>query len=55
MSLSTIKVIAIDLDGTLLDTIPDLCSAVNRVLTELGFAELPLPMVKSFVGKRINE
>ena len=50
-----IRAIAIDLDGTLLDTIPDLCSAVNRALTELGFAELPLQLVKSFVGKGLGE
>jgi phosphoglycolate phosphatase len=50
-----IRAIAIDLDGTLLDTIPDLCGAVNRVLRELSFAELPLDLVKSFVGKGLGE
>ena len=54
-AISRIRAIAIDLDGTLLDTIPDLCSAVNRVLAELGFAELPLQLVKSFVGKGLGE
>ena len=54
-TIPAIRAIAIDLDGTLLDTIPDLCSAVNRVLTELGFAELPLQLVKSFVGKGLGE
>ena len=53
--ISDTRAIAIDLDGTLLDTIPDLCGAVNRVLTELGFSELPLPLVKSFVGKGLGE
>ena len=46
-----IKAIAIDLDGTLLDTIPDLCGAVNLTLTELKLPELPLDLVKTFVGK----
>lgn len=54
-AISRIRVIAIDLDGTLLDTIPDLCSAVNRTLAELGFLELPLQLVKSFVGKGLGE
>ena len=52
---SRIRAIAIDLDGTLLDTIPDLCSAVNRTLTELGFPALLLQLVKSFVGKGLGE
>ena len=50
-----VRAIAIDLDGTLLDTVPDLCSAVNRALTELGLSELPLQLVKSFVGKGLGE
>ena len=50
-----IRAIAIDLDGTLLDTIPDLCGAVNRVLDELGLAQLPLSLVKTFVGKGLRE
>ena len=55
IAISGIRAIAIDLDGTLLDTIPDLCGAVNRALAELGFAELPLQLVKSFVGKGLGE
>ncbi|MEO7253728.1 MAG: phosphoglycolate phosphatase [Casimicrobium sp.] len=54
-SFPPIRAIAIDLDGTLLDTIPDLCSAVNRTLTELALPELPLQLVKSFVGKGLGE
>jgi phosphoglycolate phosphatase len=46
-----IRAIAIDLDGTLLDTIPDLCGAVNLTMTELDLPELPLEIVKTFVGK----
>jgi phosphoglycolate phosphatase len=50
-SFAQVKAIAIDLDGTLLDTIPDLCGAVNLTLRELKLPELPLDLVKSFVGK----
>lgn len=51
----TIKAIAIDLDGTLLDTIPDLCGAVNLVLADLHFAPLAIDLVKTFVGKGLGE
>ena len=53
--IANIRVIAIDLDGTLLDTIPDLCDAVNLVLADLHFAPLPIEMVKTFVGKGLGE
>ena len=46
MSLHHIKTIAIDLDGTLLDTIPDLCASVNLVLDEMGYEPLPIDLVK---------
>lgn len=36
MSLSNIKGIAFDLDGTLLDSAPDLGAAINVMLTDLG-------------------
>jgi len=49
--LPDIRAIAIDLDGTLLDTIPDLCGAVNLTLTALNLPEIPLDTVKTFVGK----
>ena len=50
-----IRAIAIDLDGTLLDTIPDLCGAVNLVLADLKFAPLEIDLVKTFVGKGLGE
>ena len=53
--LKNICAIAIDLDGTLLDTIPDLCGAVNRALADLNFTPLPIDLVKTFVGKGLGE
>lgn len=39
----------------MLDTVPDLCGAVNLVLTELGHRTLPIELVKTFVGKGLGE
>ncbi len=43
----------IDLDGTLLDTAPDLYAAANATLAELGYAPVPLASVRDFVGKGV--
>jgi len=43
----------IDLDGTLLDTAPDLAAAANATLAELGRAPLAGETVRDFVGKGI--
>ena len=40
-----------DLDGTLLDTAPDLATALNKLLLEEGFEPLPLSAVRSMVGQ----
>lgn len=48
-----IEAVMIDLDGTLLDTIPDLAAAANGMLEELGRQPLPLDTVRNFVGKGI--
>ena len=45
------KAILIDLDGTLLDTIPDLAAGANGMLQELGAPTLPLETITTFVGK----
>ena len=46
-----VKAVAIDLDGTLLDTISDLAHASNLMRVELGMSELPEDLIKTFVGK----
>jgi N-acetyl-D-muramate 6-phosphate phosphatase len=40
-----------DLDGTLVDTAPDLCNAVNRVLAGLGEPAVPLARLREVVSK----
>lgn len=46
--------ILFDLDGTLLDTIPDLAEAANRMLRDLGLPERNLEEITSFVGDGIR-
>jgi phosphoglycolate phosphatase len=49
-----VKAVMIDLDGTLLDTIPDLAVAANMMLTELKMSVLPEAAIRNFVGKGIH-
>jgi phosphoglycolate phosphatase len=48
-----VSAVTIDLDGTLLDTIPDLAAASNMMLAELGFTQLEEARIRTFVGKGI--
>ncbi len=48
-----VRAVMIDLDGTLLDTIPDLAAATNLMLDHLGHEPLPLAVVSTYVGKGI--
>ena len=48
-----IRSITIDLDGTLLDTVPDLAAAANAMLREMGRAELPIAAIAAFIGRGI--
>jgi len=48
-----VKAVTIDLDGTLADSIPDLAAAANMMLRELRRPELPVELIRDFVGKGI--
>ena len=50
MSLSG-ATLAFDLDGTLVDTAPDLIGALNTVLGERGLAPLPVESARALVGR----
>ncbi len=46
----TLWLIVFDLDGTLIDSSRDLCSAVNAALHDVGCSELSQAAVSSFIG-----
>jgi phosphoglycolate phosphatase len=48
-----VRAVTIDLDGTLLDTIPDLAVAANMMLAQLERPPLPVERIRTFVGKGI--
>jgi phosphoglycolate phosphatase len=43
--------VLIDLDGTLMDTAPDLAAAANRMRADFRLPPLPLERIAAFVGK----
>ena len=47
------KLIAFDLDGTILNTLDDLCDSVNHVLEEFYFPKRTIEEVRKFVGNGV--
>lgn len=50
MTQQSIKFIAFDLDGTLLDSVPDLAVAADKAVRTLGFAPVTEEQVRDYVG-----
>jgi phosphoglycolate phosphatase-like HAD superfamily hydrolase len=48
-----IKAVLLDLDGTLLDTAPDLAAAANAMLAEQRLGPLEVSVVRDFIGRGI--
>lgn len=49
------KAILFDLDGTLIDSAPDITAAVNELLDGRGLPPLALPQVKSMIGNGVEK
>ncbi len=47
------KAVIFDLDGTLVDSAPDIHAAANALLNAVGYPPLPYEQVKSFIGNGI--
>lgn len=52
--LHDIRAVAFDLDGTLVDSVPDLAAAANAMRTELDLPPLPQARLQSYVGDGIG-
>ena len=50
-----IQAVVFDLDGTLLDTIPDIAGSLNRALAACGLPTHPVRVCERFVGGGIRE
>ena len=48
------KAVIFDLDGTLLNTLQDLCNSTNAALAQYGYPERTLDEVRSFVGNGVK-
>ena len=48
--MTSARTVVFDLDGTLVDTAPDLISALNFVLDREGLAPVPLPVARTMIG-----
>ncbi len=49
-----IRAAAFDLDGTLIDTAPDLAAALNLTLAGLGYAPLPEERIPALIGEGVD-
>lgn len=55
MSIKTPELVLLDLDGTLVDSIPDLAYSVNKTLTELSFEERDINSIRNWVDNGVEK
>ena len=48
-----VKMVMVDLDGTLIHTAPDLAACVNRMLAELGRSDYPVDTIMTWIGNGV--
>ena len=52
--LASVRAIIFDLDGTLVDTAPDIAAAVDATLDELGYPSVDAEHVRSWIGRGVD-
>lgn len=50
----SLKAVFIDLDGTMVDSAPELSRAINQMLTQLLLPTLPIKKIKTFIGHGVD-
>ncbi len=55
MPIKTPELVLLDLDGTLVDSIPDLAYSVNKTLLELSMSERDINSIRNWVGNGIEK
>ncbi len=55
MPIKTPELVLLDLDGTLVDSIPDLANAVNKTLQEFSIEEREINSIRNWVGNGIEK
>jgi len=48
-----VRAVLLDLDGTLLDTAPEIAAAASDMLAELGLEPVAVPQIRDFIGRGI--
>lgn len=51
MSQFKVSALMFDLDGTLLNTAPEIAQAANAMLADMGLPQLPYAQIKSYIGE----
>lgn len=46
-----VKAVMFDLDGTLVHTAPEIATAINEMLAELGLSQLPQQQIERYIGE----
>ncbi len=49
-----VRAVMIDLDGTLLNTAPDLAEAANRMLAEMQRPQVPVEVIMTYIGNGVD-
>jgi phosphoglycolate phosphatase len=55
MSINTPELVLLDLDGTLVDSMPDLANSINKTLVEFSIAEREINSIRNWVGNGVEK